>query len=84
MIETRGNHNQAPILAFKGNKENSSQKPFYQILQELADIVFDKLARKPAAIRLMRGLNRASAYLNDGFLTVQEWTIQPILRQDSF
>lgn len=53
MIETRGNHNQAPILAFKGNKENSSQKPFYQIPQELADIIFDKLARKPAAIRLM-------------------------------
>lgn len=71
MDETRGNHNQAPTLEFKGSKENGSQKPFYQIPQELADIIFDKLARKPAALRLMLVL----AGTKPGFALSEKWVL---------
>lgn len=71
MDETRGNHNQAPILAFKGSKENNSQKPFYQIPQELADIIFATFARKPAALRLMLVL----AGTKPGFGVSERWVL---------
>lgn len=69
--ETRGNHNQAPTLEFKGSKENGSQKPFYQIPQELADIIFATFARKPAALRLMLVL----AGTKPGFGVSEKWVL---------
>lgn len=69
--ETRGNHNQAPTLEFKGSKENGSQKPFYQIPQELADIIFASFARKPAALRLMLVL----AGTKPGFGISEKWVL---------
>ena len=69
--ETRGNHNQAPTLEFKGSKENGSQKPFYQIPQELADIIFATFARKPAALRLMLVL----AGTKPGFGVSEKWIL---------
>ena len=49
-MKQKGNFNQAPILKNKGAKD---KELFYQIPQQLADILFEELARQPAALRLM-------------------------------
>ena len=50
-----GNRNQAPKLAFQGEKFNGDKEQAYIIPQELADIIFNdkEFSRSPAPIKLM-------------------------------
>lgn len=67
----RGNTKQAPKLAFNGNKFNQN-KGFYQIPQELADIIFTTFAKQPAYIRLMLVL----VGTEPGFGLAEQWVLE--------
>ena len=67
----KGNRNQAPQLIFNGDKFNTS-KGFYQIPQELADIIFNTFSRKPALIRLMLVLTGTEP----GFFLSEKWVME--------
>lgn len=66
-----GNRYQAPILGFKGDKFNSKVHQFYEIPQELADILFNEFSRKPAYLRLMLVL----CGTKPGFALSEKWII---------
>ena len=67
----RGNTKQAPKLVFNGNKFNHS-KGYYQIPQELADIIFTTFAKQPAYIRLMLVLIGTEP----GFGLAEQWVLE--------
>ena len=66
----QGNTKQAPKLAFNGNKFNET-KGFYQIPQEVADIIFKTFAKQPAYIRLMLVLIGTEP----GFGLAEQWVL---------
>ena len=69
--QNKGNKQQAPKLVFKGNKFNTT-KGFYQIPQELGDIIFKKFARQPAPLRLMLVLIGT----DPGFGLAEKWIVE--------
>ena len=66
----QGNTKQAPKLVFNGNKFNET-KGFYQIPQEVADIIFKTFAKQPAYIRLMLVLIGTEP----GFGLAEQWVL---------
>lgn len=66
----QGNTKQAPKLVFNGNKFNET-KGFYQIPQEIADIIFKTFAKQPAYIRLMLVLIGTEP----GFGLAEQWVL---------
>ena len=69
--QNKGNKQQAPKLVFKGNKFNKT-KGFYQIPQELGDIIFKKFARQPAPLKLMLVLIGT----DPGFGLAEKWVVE--------
>lgn len=69
--QNKGNKQQAPKLAFKGNKFNKT-KGFYQIPQELGDIICKTFARQPAPLRLMLVLIGT----DPGFGLAEKWIVE--------
>lgn len=67
----QGNTKQAPKLVFNGNKFNET-KGFYQIPQEVADIIFKTFAKQPAYIRLMLVLIGTEP----GFGLAEQWVLE--------
>ena len=69
-----GNRNQAPKLAFNGEKFNGDKEQAYIIPQELADIIFNdkEFSRSPAPIKLM--LTLIGTKLNFG--VSEAWVLQ--------